>query len=208
MHFSGFLARLTGALTILNACVGSLALLPSAYIFPFYIDPGAGCSNWAPLLTAVPAHPDLQFIVVVNPDSGPGPAESQPEADYQNCIKQLRNAGGANRNVKIIGYVATGMGNRAPSAVNTDIDTYAGWADAYYIEGIFFDEAVTDPNSVSKYQSYAFYVKTKFDSNAYIMLNPGTWADDTSSPDYFSFADLVVTFEDEYKNFPLSYNIS
>ncbi|KAG6861048.1 hypothetical protein C0995_004549 [Termitomyces sp. Mi166 len=201
-----FLARLAGTLIVLNACVGSLALFPSAHIFPLYIYPGTGCLNWAPLLAAVPAYPDLQFIVVVNPASGPGPAGSQPDANYQNCIVQLRNAGDVNGNVKIIGYVATGFGNRAPSAVTADIDTYSGWADAYYMEGIFFDEAVTDPNSVSKYQSYASYVKTELDPDAYITLNPGTWAEGTSSPDYFSFADLVVTFEDEYKNFVSLHN--
>ncbi|KAG6861049.1 hypothetical protein C0995_004550 [Termitomyces sp. Mi166 len=202
MRLSGFSARLAGTLTVLNACVGSLALLPSAHIFPLYIYPGDGCTEWAPLLSTVPAYPDLQFIVVVNPNSGPGPAGSQPDANYQNCVTQLRNVSAANDNVKMIGYVLTGYGNRTSSEVFADVDTYAGWATAYHVEGIFFDEAANTPDMVSLYQSYASYVKTKFGLSAYITLNPGTW-DDTSSPDYFSSVDLIVTFEKPYDEFAL-----
>ncbi|KAG6895655.1 hypothetical protein C0992_000176 [Termitomyces sp. T32_za158] len=200
MRFSGFLTRLTGALTILSACTGSSALLPSTLIFPLYIYPGTGCTSWAPLLTAIPLNPTLQFLVVVNPNSGPGPAGSQPDANYQACVAQLRMAGAVGGNVKMIGYVSTAYGARDASAVTADIDTYAGWAAAYRVEGIFFDEAATDSGSVSKYQSYASRARTQLGSSAFVTLNPGTWSS-TSSASYFTFADLIATFENTYNSF-------
>jgi hypothetical protein len=167
---------------------------------------------------SISTHPTLQFLVVVNPASGPGGANSQPDTNYQACIAQLRTTGAANgNNVKILGYVATGFGNRASSAVTTDIDTYKQWTAVYRPEGIFFDEAATAASFLANYQTFSAQVKTDFGSSAYVsrsghcmsrlsvdlcivqvVLNPGTVP---ASTGYFSIADLVVTFEGFYNDF-------
>ncbi|KAG6892812.1 hypothetical protein C0992_012400, partial [Termitomyces sp. T32_za158] len=111
----------------------------------------------------------LEFLIIVNPASGPGPADSQPDTNYQVCISQLRTTGAASgENVKILGYVATAYGSRAAIDIATDIDTYVGWSGAYRPEGIFFDESTGDPALVSQYQEYASYAKTGLGSNAYV----------------------------------------
>ncbi|KAG5725143.1 Spherulin-4 [Termitomyces sp. T112] len=224
MRFSGIFTRLIGTLTILNVCVGSLALLPSAFIFPLYIYPNNSCSNWAPLLSAIPTYSNLQFILVINPASGPGLAGSQPDVNYQACVTQLRDAGMDHGNVKMIGYVRTGFGGLPLNNITTDIDTYAGWSATaqagvdYHVEGIFFDEAVTNSGNISSYQNYASYAKMKLGPDAYtndndtfcsiamlqITLNPGTWDDGTSSSDVFTFADMIVTFEKTFNDFQAS----
>ncbi|KAF8066774.1 Spherulation-specific family 4 [Lyophyllum atratum] len=196
-HVSGL-----SILTILNACVGSFALLPSAVIFPLYIYPGDNCAAWAPLISSISTHRTLQFQIIVNPASGPGAANSQPDTNYQACVAQLRTTGAANgNNVKILGYVATGFGNRAVSAVTADIDTYKGWTAAYRPEGIFFDEAATAASFLTNYQTFSARVKTDFGSTGYVVLNPGTVP---ASTGYFSIADIVVTFEGFYSDFSAS----
>ncbi|KDR66047.1 hypothetical protein GALMADRAFT_81286 [Galerina marginata CBS 339.88] len=186
-------------LTIISACIGlSLALLPSAVIFPLYIYPGTNCAAWAPVVSSISTHKTVQFLIVINPASGPGAVNSQPDTNYQACIAQLISTGVSGNNVLIIGYVATGFGNRAVSAVNKDIDTYKGWAAAYRPKGIFFDEAATAAASLANYQTFSARTKTDLGSSAYVVLNPGTVPLSTG---YFSIADLVVTFEDSYAAF-------
>jgi hypothetical protein len=196
MHFTSVLK----ALTVLSACVsGSLALLPSAVIFPLYIYPGTNCAAWTSLISSISAHNTIQFLIIINPDSGPGAVNSQPDTNYQACIAQLFTTGAASgNNVKILGYVATGFGDRAVSAVNADIDTYMGWTSTYRPQGIFFDQAATAAASLANYQTFSARVKTDLGSTAYVVLNPGTAPVSTG---YFSIANLVVTFEGNYADF-------
>lgn len=108
------------------------------------------CLNSArvPSLTA---NPTLPFLFVVNPSSGPGSANTQPDSNYQTCIAELAS----NANARVLGYVATGQGTRSSSDVTTDIATYAQWDAAYRPTGIFFDETEATTDFVSLYQSYA-----------------------------------------------------
>ncbi|GLB41046.1 putative spherulation-specific family 4 [Lyophyllum shimeji] len=181
--------------------MSSLALLPSGVIFPLYIYPSDNCAGWAPLVSSISTHRTLQFTIIVDPASGPGSADSQPDTNYQACIAQLRSTGAANGdNVRILGYVATGHGSRTVSAVLTDIGTYNGWSAAYRPDGIFFDEAATDPSFLSNYQSFTTTVRNEFGPNSYIVLNPGAVPD----TGYFSIAHLVVSFEGFYSDFSAS----
>ncbi|KAG6826530.1 hypothetical protein H0H92_015473 [Tricholoma furcatifolium] len=199
-------ARIASVLTILNVCVPSIAsTLPSGVLFPLYIYPGTDCTGWNPLLSAISTYTTISFISIIDPNSGPGGMPgSQPDANYQNCVAQLRATGEASGgNVKLLGYVHTSYGTRALSDVHGDIDTYAGWNEAYRPDGIFFDEASTNENVVETYQEYAGYAKASLGNAAFITLNPGVWGSD-SSAEYFSIADLIVTFENTYANFNAS----
>jgi len=172
--------------------------LLSGIIVPLYIYPEEGCTAWEPLFTAISSHSTLPFYVIVNPDSGPGTDPLDP--NYQACIPNLRPV--SNPNVKVIGYVTTGVpgqsGARLPADVTGDVDTYAGWGVAYRPDGIFFDQASlsTSTNDLTNYEDYSTYVgsKTWHGSGAgFVAFNPG---DPPSTSTYFGFADLILTIED------------
>ncbi|RDB26833.1 Spherulin-4 [Hypsizygus marmoreus] len=188
-------------LVLLNACVSTLALLPSGVIFPLYIYPGDNCVAWSPLISAIQAGSILQFYLIINPASGPGAAGTQPDTTYQACIATLRSTGAAaGRNVKILGYVATGYGNRTSSLVTTDIHTYSQWATTYRPEGIFFDQVATGAHQLSTYETYSTKVHTDF-GTSYIIFNPSAVPAVTG---YYDISDLIVTFGGFYNDFDAS----
>jgi len=81
----------------------------------------------------------LNYTVIVNPDSGPGPGKA-PNYDFLLAIQRLN----AYPNVRTVGYVRTGYGNRSIDDVLHDVATYSGWATnatGIAMHGIFFDEA-------------------------------------------------------------------
>ena len=154
------------------ACISSVLSL--AIVVPLYSYPDDGCTAWTDFITAyetppfqlsrtltdfcVPSvsatdNPSLPFIFIINPNSGPGDPDSQPDANYQSCVPQLRPS--VNPNIIVIGYVATGYGQDDPSSVDSQINTYGGWEALYRPSGIFLDEGPTDPSLVSLYQGYA-----------------------------------------------------
>ncbi|KAJ6545345.1 Spherulation-specific family 4 [Mycena capillaripes] len=167
-----------------------VALLSNGVIFPLYIYPDLvfndGCAAWTPVFTAITANPTLPFLIVINPASGPGSANTQPDTNYQSCIASLNS----HANVRVLGYVATGFGGRSSSDVTTDIATYGQWGTAYRPTGIFFDETEATTQFVSLYQSYATSV----------MFNPGV----APVPAFYTFADLVVSIENFYSSFSVS----
>ncbi|KAJ7928216.1 Spherulation-specific family 4 [Mycena leptocephala] len=174
-----------------------VALVSNGVIFPLYIYPDLvfndGCAAWTPVFTAVTANPTLPFLIVINPNSGPGSANTQPDTNYQSCIASLKS----HANVRVIGYVATGFGGRSSSAVTTDIATYGQWGAAYRPTGIFFDETEATTQFVSLYQSYATSVHSgPLGSSAFVMFNPGV-APVTA---FYTFADLVVSIENFYSS--------
>ncbi|KAJ6545340.1 Spherulation-specific family 4 [Mycena capillaripes] len=178
-----------------------VALLSNGVIFPLYIYPDLvfndGCAAWTPVFTAITANPTLPFIIVINPASGPGSTNTQPDTNYQSCITSLKS----HANVRVIGYVATGFGGRSSSDVITDIATYAQWGAAYRPTGIFFDETEATTQFVSLYQSYATSVRSgPLGSSAFVTFNPGV-APVTA---FYTFADLVVSIENFYSSFSVS----
>lgn len=86
-------------------------------------------------------NPAIDFIVIVNPHSGPGSEPWWPNTDYVRGIQKLN----ACTNVRTIGYVATTYCKRSIKDVLEDIEKYADWSkDERFaglgVEGIFFDE--------------------------------------------------------------------
>lgn len=110
-------------------------------------------------------HPNLPFYFIVNPNSGPGGINTQPDANYQACVPKLRPA--ANPNVKILGYVRTNYGATPQSDVQAEVKTYAGWGSAYRPTGIFYDEVLATSDAQSLYSAYTSYAKAQI-SNAFV----------------------------------------
>jgi hypothetical protein len=104
--------------------------------------------------SSVSAHPALEFIVIINPNSGPGAPPWWPNADYTRGIPKLN----ACKNVQTVGYVRTDYCKRPEEEVMDDIATYARWShesgiDGLAVEGIFFDET---PNSCPDEENFEY----------------------------------------------------
>ncbi|TFK34632.1 Spherulation-specific family 4 [Crucibulum laeve] len=176
----------------------TLALLPSGAIFPLYIYPGDGCYAWLGVNDTINGYPEIPHYIVVNPASGPGASGTQPDTNYQACIASFRTTAAAHgNNLKFLGYVATGFGFRASTAVKADIDTYNQWATSYRPDGIFFDEVATVTSFLPTYQTYSTKVRKDFGTSL-VILNPGA-TPQTSG--YFNIADFIVTFKGFYNGF-------
>lgn len=93
-------------------------VLVPLYIYPF---PTA----WEPLYVAADAHPELDFLVVVNPNSGPGPGVL-PDDNYIEALARLTAA----PNVKVIGYVHCSYGKRLLDELVAEVSAYRGWTHA------------------------------------------------------------------------------
>jgi hypothetical protein len=83
---------------------------------------------------------DLKFLIIINPNSGPGAAPWWPNEDYVREIQRLN----AYANVQIVGYVRATYCKRFIEDVCEDIQTYAnrpqnGTPDLE-VQGIFVDE--------------------------------------------------------------------
>ncbi|KAJ7140929.1 Spherulation-specific family 4, partial [Mycena epipterygia] len=157
---------------------------------PLYSYPETS-ATWEPLETAISTYPDVQFYVIVNPDSGPGPTDTT----YQAAVAALRPYA----NVLLVGYVYTSYGARALDVVLPDIETYAGWPTASALAGIFFDE--TQAGLTSMYTAYTDAARNAMwpgRTTGYVILNPG---EDIGDSDYYTLADQIVTFEDTYAQY-------
>lgn len=170
------------------------AALASGIIFPLYIYPGDNCAAWTSAISAATTHPNLPFYFIVNPNSGPGGINTQPDANYQACVPKLRPA--ANPNVKILGYVRTNYGATPQSDVQAEVKTYAGWGSAYRPTGIFYDEVLATSDAQSLYSAYTSYAKAQI-SNAFVSLNPGT----SAAAGFYTFADQILTAEKYFSEF-------
>lgn len=108
------------------------------------------------------ANPDVEFFLILNPNSGPVRDVQDPSL-Y--CVPTLRAR--VPRST-LIGYVRTGYGSRPAGQVDADVATYASWADlrvdvqgagAPKLDGIFFDE-VPDGTTRKLKDLYAGYAET------------------------------------------------
>ncbi|KAI0824688.1 Spherulation-specific family 4 [Trametes gibbosa] len=180
-----------------RAVVAAAATLSSGILIPLYIDPvgSPDCSGWAPVIDTIAAHPSLPFWVVINPASGPGRHGSQAPAEYQRCIPELRAP-----NVVVLGYVPTfDAAANKQSGVTQDVDTYAGWGDAYRPDGIFFDQVSGASGDLAVYEGFASHATPLFNGgDSFIALNPGDAPEDTA---YYDIADLVLSAENFFDKF-------
>jgi hypothetical protein len=93
--------------------------------------------------SSISACPDLQFLIIINPNNGPGAAPWWPNQDYLREIPRLN----AYDNVRIVGYVHATYCQRSIENVLKDIKMYADrpqkdCRDTLEVQGIFVDETV------------------------------------------------------------------
>lgn len=130
------------ATAVRSARLATATMSGSAVLVPLYVYPFEGA--WQPLYDALAAHPRTQFLVVVNPGNGPGPA-SLPDANYCREIPKLRS----HSNAVVFGYVHVQWAQRSLDAVLQDVETYAAWPSQpsqtapLRVDGIFVDETPT-----------------------------------------------------------------
>ncbi|PVI00922.1 glycoside hydrolase family 135 protein [Periconia macrospinosa] len=180
----------------------------SKVLLPLYIYPDPG--KWDPLFEAIKTYPHLEFIVILNPHSGPGSEPWWPNADYVREIPRLN----ACENVRTVGYVATTYCKRDIDDVFRDIDRYAEWSrDERFpglgVSGIFFDET---PNLFKvEVKSYLDAVTAKGKDtegilgDRLIIHNPGTAVQKglaEPGPDITTSAEVAYRFfrSDEFQN--------
>jgi hypothetical protein len=158
-----------------------LNILIPLYIYPNWYDRDKYI--WTQVVVAATKVP---ITAIVNPNNGPNAAP--PNADYQQGIKDLRQAG-----VRIVGYVHSNYGKRNLKLVKSDVDLYIKH---FNIDGIFVDETASSRNKLDYYQKLYQYIKSQRKS-LQVIINPGTDLDESylKKP----VADVAVIFENDRK---------
>jgi len=105
----------------------------------------------------------LNFTVVINPASGPGPGAG-PDGNYTKEIPRLNSYA----NVRTVGYVSTDWAKRDVALALRDISTYGEWsrnasAKGIDMHGIFLDETPSqyDTASAEYYETIASAVRSE-----------------------------------------------
>jgi hypothetical protein len=159
-------------------------------LLPLYIYPNWYAKNnylWKQVILAAKK---VQIVAIINPNNGPDNAP--PNVDYQQGIKDLRQAG-----VQVIGYVPSNYANRDLQDVKADIELYLKY---FNVDGIFIDEAANKQDKLDYYHQISRYLKSRSPRNdnnssiAYMLIiNPGTDVDEEFMRQ--PVADTIVTFE-------------
>ncbi|KAA8564769.1 hypothetical protein EYC84_010541 [Monilinia fructicola] len=166
-------------------------VLLTSILLPLYMYPKPGYWNW--VTKAITAYPSVNFNIIINPQSGPGPINTFPDSDYITAIAALN----AFDNTNLLGYVDTSYMHRETSDVVADVVTYDNWAthtpEKSQITGIFFDDCVSNWNTTTSVWMSNIATQTHA-RNLSVTLNPGVVAD----PAFFNIADGVLMLEDHY----------
>jgi Spherulation-specific family 4 len=156
-----------------------LNILIPLYIYPNWYDRDKYI--WKQVVVAAKKVP---ITAIVNPNNGPNGAP--PNLDYQQGIKDLRQAG-----VRIVGYVHSNYGKRNLKLVKADIDLYIKH---FNIDGIFVDETASSKDKLDYYRKIYQHIKSQ-DKSLEVIINPGTDLDESylKKP----VADVAVIFEND-----------
>ncbi|ESZ93198.1 hypothetical protein SBOR_6430 [Sclerotinia borealis F-4128] len=166
-------------------------VLFTSILLPLYIYPAPGAWNW--VTTAIKAYPSVNFNIIVNPNSGPGLANTFPDTNYIDAIASLD----AFENTNLLGYVDTAYMHRTTQEVNTEVDSYNHWstytAKDIHVSGIFFNDCISNWNSTTSAWMSTIAAHTHTDGLS-VMFNPGVIAD----PDFFNISDDILMVESTY----------
>lgn len=142
---------------------GIQGLLPKtgAFVALYSYPSGSGASSWHHVYDEKVHHPSVPFVIVFNPNSGPG---WNYDSNIAYWVNKLRSVG-----VIAIGYTADNYGSKPLSAINADADKYHNW---YGADGLFLDEFTNKPGSEWHYSQVTSYAKSI--GMKMTMGNPGT----------------------------------
>lgn len=160
--------------------------IKTGILLPLYIYP----QNWIPrnaweqIAGLAKAHPDVEILAIINPDSGPGTSQNSDYVKALNTINFLSN-------IKVLGYTYTSYARREIIEAKKDIDRYI----EYYspnIDGIFFDEMANNIGNEIYYSHLSDYTKEKCGLTLTVG-NPGT----ESRRSYIGTVDTIAIYEGE-----------
>ncbi|HEV2389309.1 MAG TPA: spherulation-specific family 4 protein, partial [Nitrososphaerales archaeon] len=155
------------------------ATAPSGIMIPLYGYPTDG--SWATVVQAKEAYPNVPFIAVINPGSGPGAAQ---DPNFVAGIASLQAAG-----VLVLGYVPTGYATSSYSGISgveAQVSAYSSW---YHVNGIFFDEMSNVAGFESYYSTLNAYAKSL--GMTYTVGNPGAMVPIS----YIGTLDTLIIYE-------------
>ncbi|KAI4180070.1 MAG: hypothetical protein LQ346_007064 [Caloplaca aetnensis] len=164
-------------------------------LVPLYVYPDVSASAWSNVTNTIAANPQVQWQIIVNPNSGPG--TYPPDANYVAGLAKLNSYA----NVATLGYVATNYTRIPYATLTAQIDVYARWATYtganIAVDGIFFDEVLNTATSAvyTYYQRAADYAYAKIPSAVTpVIFNPGAVA----PAQLFNYADTIVQYENAF----------
>jgi hypothetical protein len=168
--------------------------LATGVLLPLYIYPSEvyndGAANWQPAFDAISASPNVPWLVVINPASGPGPT-GQPGDNDENYITGTKKMN-AYANVETVGYVRTNWAASPMDELKNNITTWASWSSYssanISVKGIFFDESSDDYDYLNEAISFA---RDAFGGAITTVCNFGT----TAPAKYYDICDVVIAFE-------------
>ncbi|TQS37199.1 hypothetical protein Golomagni_02335 [Golovinomyces magnicellulatus] len=197
----------------------SLVALSKAIIVPLYVYPFP--KAWDPLYKAIQNYKRLNFIVVINPENGPGRQNygqfhygdeedtiSIPDSNYIREIPKLNSFS----NVLTVGYVSTNWAKRDLELVLGDIKIYSNWSKKHRngsipdlgVRGIFLDETLScyTDTGAQFFKQLALFIRSEdiFGPNSLIIHNPGLIPDSR----YMPYCDISVIFEESYSKYQRS----
>ncbi|XP_063992487.1 spherulin-4-like [Diachasmimorpha longicaudata] len=146
-------------------------------LIPLYTYPTE--PTWEALKSAAASNPSVQFVAIVNPNSGPG---SNLDSTYVTSIASLTQVG-----VKCIGYVRTDYGAIPEDTVRGNMDKYTSWYPQ--ISGFFLDEMAHSEGKESYYASLTAHAIST--GKPFTMGNPGT----STTRKYFDTVNNTVIYE-------------
>ena len=138
------------------------------------------------LTNSIASYPHLNFLVIINPNSGPG-NDPLPSLDYIREVPKLNTYA----NVQTVGYIRVDWCKRPLADVCNDVQMYADWAQKHdiqgmHVKGIFVDET---PNHYSKERLQYLTALGAFTKGSHGLLgdrivihNPGTPPDAALGP--------------------------
>ncbi|EHA25033.1 hypothetical protein ASPNIDRAFT_120939, partial [Aspergillus niger ATCC 1015] len=147
----------------------------------------------------IAAYPDLEFLVIVNPNSGPG-ALPCPDANYAREVARLN----ACPNVYPIGYIRIDYCRKPLAVACEEIDRYASWAAEYAttglgVGGIMVDETPNHFNAAQAEYLRALHSHIKACSgllrDRLVVHNPGTPPDPEMAD---AGSDLLLVCEEPF----------
>ena len=195
LHISYFASSRRCIMLYSTLALGLVAFASATgVLLPLYVYPSAvfgdGAANWSPALDAISSQSGLPWLVVINPDSGPG-GTLQPGNNDQNYLDGTAKMN-AHSNVKTIGYVRTHQATADQTVLQQNITAWKNWstytAADVHVNGIFFDEVVDNFDYMSQATSFA---KSTFGDSVTTICNFGAAA----PASYYSICDVVIAFE-------------